>query len=111
MGKRGPQPGWKRRNEGETGEVAAAASKPPRVRKPKASPAASTPAHAVAAAPAMPEPLNGDQRNNPRYLSGDALRLFAHRRAGVAWSAMEGKSDEFLREQCRYAVSRSLEEA
>lgn len=74
---------------------------------PPAPPPAPTPA-------ARAEPdlaaMSENDRNDPRKLWGQALRDFAHRRGAASRSAMEGWSDEKLREQVEMVVYRQYHE-
>lgn len=60
--------------------------------------------------PVEPEPprMTAEQRENPRYLTGEALRALAHRR-GIARSEAARLSDEKLREQLRYITAHQQE--
>lgn len=54
--------------------------------------------------PSEPPRLTTEQRENPRYLSGEALRELAHR-WGIARSEAAAMSDDKLRMQLRYIVA------
>jgi hypothetical protein len=54
--------------------------------------------------------LSHEQRNNPRHLSGQALRELAHK-WGMAWSTLEGMPDDRIRVEMRYIEQRRIEEA
>lgn len=87
MGKRGPQPGFKRAREQEA-----------------------TPAPV---APVEAEPtrrLTYEERNNPKYLSGQVLRDFAHSR-GVPKSSMESMTDEKVRCEVNFLIARQYDDA
>lgn len=88
MGKRGPQPGFKKAREA----AAAAASAP------------------SAPAQEQDEPqLSAADRENPEKLSGQALRDLAHRR-GLARSVMTTMPDEKIRMELRYITHRQYSE-
>lgn len=55
------------------------------------------------------EPLSAADRENPEKLTGEALRVLAHRR-GVARSEADAMSDEKLRMQLRYITNRQYTE-
>lgn len=54
--------------------------------------------------------LPGYCRDNPDYLAGDVLRQFANER-GMSRSEVDSMTDDKVREQLRYLVSRQYEEA
>jgi len=88
MGSRGPQPGFKRARQ-QGGDI----------------PAPSVP---LDAAPARR--LTYEERNNPKYLSGAVLRDFAHSR-GVPRSSMESMTDEKVRAEVNFLISRQYDDA
>ncbi len=56
----------------------------------------------------VPTPLSAADRNNPGKLSGESLRVHAHR-CGLARSSLPEMSDEKIREQLRYIVQAGYE--
>lgn len=104
MGKRGPQPGFKKARAAQ----AAAPSSASAVIKP-AAPAKKVAAKTVAPA-AEPIVLNAADRENPNKLTGQALRDLAHRR-GMAKSILADMPDEKIRMELRYITGRQYEDA
>lgn len=91
MGKRGPQPGFKR------ARADAAAAAP-------------APVAPVEHAQAEPGPrLTYEERNNPKYLSGQALRDFAHAR-GVPRSSMDSMTDDKIRCEVGFLIARQYDD-
>jgi hypothetical protein len=89
VGKRGPKPGFKK------AAAQAATTKTSGREKKDQAPAA---------------PVSAADRENPDKLSGEALRVFAHRR-GLAKSAIADMADEKIRQECRLITYRQYEAA
>lgn len=101
MGTRGPKPGFKqaRAEQAALAELA-----------PDAATGQPSPVEPVAA-PSISEPvLSASDRENPNKLSGQALRVLAHRR-GLARSMLPGMSDEKIRTELRYLTYRQYDNA
>lgn len=112
MGLRGPKPGWKQAKAKEAKKAAAkakrAASTPPELEaKPVAAQAAAGP---VLIGETPLSELSAAQRNNPRYLTGSALRDLAHRK-GLPKSTLADMPDDKIREQLRYIEAHRAETA
>lgn len=108
MGKRGPQPGFKKARAAQ----AAAPSSLPEASNNTTPVAAkqpaptSTPSTPKAAKPkAEPIVLSAADRENPNKLSGQALKDLAHRR-GMAKSILATMPDEKIRMELRYIAHR-----
>jgi hypothetical protein len=82
MGKRGPQPGFRKRQQEEAMAQAAAAEKE-----------------------GAETPLSLSDRENPDKLSGDALRELGHRH-GLARSQMASMDDAKVRRELNYLIHR-----
>lgn len=98
MGKRGPQPGWKK---AQAAKAAAPVAKKPAQAKQQTT---------VAAKTAAVVPLSAADRENPEKLTGAALRALAHRR-GLSRTELAKMTDEKIRVQLRYLVHRQYDEA
>lgn len=112
MGARGPKPGWKQAKAKAAKKAAAQAkleaSKAAEIEtKPTATQAAAGP---VLIGETPLSELSAAQRNNPRYLTGSALRDLAHRK-GLPKSTVADMPDAKIREQLRYIEAHRAETA
>ncbi len=95
MGARGPKPGFR------AAQAQAAAE--------QQSPAA-VPTAPPSVVERAPEPaLSASDRENPNKLTGEALRALAHRR-GIPLSTMQSMSDEKVKRELDFIISRQYEE-